>query len=206
MPPRPEIDAATRAALDACRAAGLTVLNQAVLLRGINDTVAALEALVLALFEAGVLPYYVHLLDPVAGAAHFDTAPDQARALEAGLRARLPGYLVPRFVREVAGAPSKLPLAESTGIKVPRAGTLWFRADRLHLPGRVRARACPTASARFFTSRSRLQPFDPLETARQLIHGARSPMYALVGGLEREVDCRHRGANRPRARVRSSPA
>jgi L-lysine 2,3-aminomutase len=57
-----------------------------------------------------VLPYYLHQLDRVAGAAHFEVGDGEARALATGLRARLPGYLVPRLVREVAGAHSKLPL------------------------------------------------------------------------------------------------
>jgi len=95
------------AALAALRDCGTTLLNQSVLLRGVNDSTAALEALSLALFEAGVLPYYLHLLDPVRGAAHFDVPAAEAQALHADLTARLPGYLVPRLVREVAGAPAK---------------------------------------------------------------------------------------------------
>jgi len=95
------------AALAALRDCGTTLLNQSVLLRGVNDSTAALEALSLALFEAGVLPYYLHLLDPVRGAAHFDVPAAEAQALHAALAARLPGYLVPRLVREVAGAPAK---------------------------------------------------------------------------------------------------
>jgi EF-P beta-lysylation protein EpmB len=94
-------------ALAALRDCGTTLLNQSVLLRGVNDSTAALEALSLALFEAGVLPYYLHLLDPVRGAAHFDVPVAEAQALHAALTARLPGYLVPRLVREVAGAPAK---------------------------------------------------------------------------------------------------
>jgi L-lysine 2,3-aminomutase len=72
--------------------------------------VAAQAALSEALFAAGVLPYYLHALDPVAGAAHFAVQDAAARTLHAALRARLPGYLVPRLVREVPGAPAKLPL------------------------------------------------------------------------------------------------
>ncbi|MBZ2190268.1 EF-P beta-lysylation protein EpmB [Alcanivorax sp. JB21] len=89
---------------------GVTVLNQAVLLRGVNDTLPAQEALSLALFQHGILPYYLHQLDRVAGAAHFSVSDDQARALHRALRHRLPGYLVPRLVREVAGDLSKTPL------------------------------------------------------------------------------------------------
>ncbi len=106
-----EIDVAVRAALARLRAAGVTLLNQSVLLRGVNDDVATLAQLSQALFDAGVLPYYLHLLDKVRGAAHFDVAESGARQLHAQLRAGLPGYLVPRLVREVAGAPNKVWLA-----------------------------------------------------------------------------------------------
>ncbi len=96
-----------RAALVALQASGTTLLNQSVLLRGVNDSVAALEDLSVALFESGVLPYYLHVLDPVRGAAHFDVPENEARDLHSALTARLPGYLVPRLVREVAGAAAK---------------------------------------------------------------------------------------------------
>lgn len=102
-----EIDDAVRAAIADLRAAGTTVLNQTVLLRGINDRVTDLVALSEALFEAGALPYYLHLLDRVAGAAHFDTPAHTAQRLVAQVAAHLPGYLVPRLVREEPGAPAK---------------------------------------------------------------------------------------------------
>ena len=105
-----EIDADVAAALASLRAAGATVLNQAVLLRGVNDEAGALAALSERLFAAGTLPYYLHQLDRVAGAAHFEVADDTARALHSALQSRLPGYLVPRLVREVPGAPAKTPL------------------------------------------------------------------------------------------------
>jgi EF-P beta-lysylation protein EpmB len=105
-----EIDAPVAAALAALRGTGATLLNQSVLLRGVNDDAATLAALSERLFEAGVLPYYLHQLDRVAGTAHFEVAEDRARSLHAKLAARLPGYLVPRLVRETAGAPAKLPL------------------------------------------------------------------------------------------------
>jgi EF-P beta-lysylation protein EpmB len=105
-----EIDAPVAQALAALRGTGATLLNQAVLLRGVNDDVSTLAALSERLFEAGVLPYYLHQLDRVAGTAHFEVPEDRARALHADVSARLPGYLVPRLVREVAGAPAKLPL------------------------------------------------------------------------------------------------
>jgi L-lysine 2,3-aminomutase len=107
-----ELDAAVGGALERLAAAGVTLLNQAVLLRGVNDSVEVLAALSEALFEARVLPYYVHLLDRVQGAAHFEVEEPRARTLETELRARLPGYLMPRFVREIAGAPFKTPLAD----------------------------------------------------------------------------------------------
>ncbi|MEP6484272.1 MAG: EF-P beta-lysylation protein EpmB [Rudaea sp.] len=106
-----EIDASVKTALKRLRDAGAHLLNQSVLLRGINDGVDALAELSERLFEVGVLPYYLHQLDRVAGTAHFDV--DDARALELmdGLRGRLSGYLVPRLVREIAGESSKIPVA-----------------------------------------------------------------------------------------------
>lgn len=105
-----EFDPGVDAAVQALRACGATVLNQAVLLRGVNDDVDSLCALSERSFQAGVIPYYLHQLDRVAGAAHFEISDDRARQLHAGLLASLPGYLVPRLVREVAGDTSKRPL------------------------------------------------------------------------------------------------
>lgn len=105
-----EIDADVAKACRRLAACGATLLNQAVLLAGINDDVDALAALSERLFEAGVLPYYLHQLDRVRGTAHFEVADERACALVDALRERLPGYLVPRLVREVAGAASKLPV------------------------------------------------------------------------------------------------
>ncbi len=101
------------AVITACRQlrdAGITVLNQSVLLRGVNDRVEVLEQLSTALFTAGVLPYYLHVLDRVAGAAHFLVDDPAARELHTALAARLPGYLVPRLVREEPGQAGKSPL------------------------------------------------------------------------------------------------
>jgi EF-P beta-lysylation protein EpmB len=108
-----EIDDSVRAAMARLRAAGATLLNQSVLLAGINDSLEALERLSRALWSAQVLPYYLHLLDRVRGAAHFEVTEAQARALMAALAARLPGYLLPRLVRETAGAPAKTVLASA---------------------------------------------------------------------------------------------
>ena len=105
-----EIDASVDAACAALREAGATLLNQTVLLRSVNDDADTLAALSERLFDAGVLPYYLHQLDRVAGAAHFEVDDGRALALHEALRERLPGYLVPRLVREVAGAACKLPL------------------------------------------------------------------------------------------------
>lgn len=109
-----EFDESVARALADLRTAGLTVLNQAVLLRGINDTVEDQVELAEAGFAAGALPYYLHQLDRVVGAAHFEVPDADALAIESALRKRLPGYLVPRLVREVAGAASKLPLSIAT--------------------------------------------------------------------------------------------
>ena len=111
-----EIDASVAAALAALRSRNITLLNQAVLLAGINDSVEAQLALCQRLFATGTLPYYLHLLDKVQGAAHFSVAESTAQTLLARLSARLPGYLVPKLVREVAGAEAK------TGV-APQAGT-----------------------------------------------------------------------------------
>lgn len=92
------------------RDAGVTVLNQSVLLAGINDDAGVLAELSERLFHAGVLPYYLHALDHVAGAGHFLVDDQRARTLHAALAARLPGYLVPRLVREEPGQPGKTPL------------------------------------------------------------------------------------------------
>ncbi len=104
-----EIDAEVRAALEALGTVA-TLLNQSVLLAGVNDGVDVLEGLSLDLFAAGVLPYYLHALDRVRGAAHFEVPRERALILMEGLRARLPGYLVPRLVEEIAAARSKAPV------------------------------------------------------------------------------------------------
>jgi EF-P beta-lysylation protein EpmB len=106
-----ELDASVAAALQRLSRGGVTLLNQAVLLARVNDSAEALSALSETLFAAGVLPYYLHLLDKVQGAAHFEVPAARAKALLAEITATLPGYLVPKLVREVAGAPSKLALA-----------------------------------------------------------------------------------------------
>jgi EF-P beta-lysylation protein EpmB len=102
-----EIDASVREACAQLRAVGALLLNQSVLLQGVNATVPALEALSHSLFEAGILPYYLHLLDRVQGTTHFDLPESTAISLLEELASRLPGYLVPRLVREIRGAKAK---------------------------------------------------------------------------------------------------
>lgn len=106
-----EIDAAVGGALGRLIDAGVPVLNQAVLLRGVNDRIDALAELCERLADLRVMPYYLHQLDPVAGAAHFEVPEPVGIRLIEQLRARLPGYAVPRYVRETPGAISKEVLA-----------------------------------------------------------------------------------------------
>lgn len=103
-----EIDSSVAAALAKLIDAGVPVLNQAVLLAGINDDADTLAALCQKLIDLRVLPYYLHQLDRVRGAAHFEVSPEKGLALIEQLRERLPGYAVPRYVREEPGAKSKL--------------------------------------------------------------------------------------------------
>ncbi|MCA9134127.1 MAG: EF-P beta-lysylation protein EpmB, partial [Planctomycetales bacterium] len=102
-----EIDAAVAKAVDQLRRAGATLLNQAVLLRGVNDSVAAQSELCLRLVDLQILPYYLHQLDRVQGALHFEVSDERALAIAQALPAHLPGYAVPKLVRETAGEPSK---------------------------------------------------------------------------------------------------
>lgn len=105
-----EFDGNVDRALVRLRSTGATLLNQAVLLRGVNDSVEALATLSERSHAAGVLPYYLHQLDRVEGAAHFEVDDERARELHAALASRLSGYLVPKLVREIAGDPGKRPL------------------------------------------------------------------------------------------------
>ena len=90
--------------------AGVTLLNQAVLLKGINDSAIAQIQLSEALFSADILPYYLHLLDKVEGASHFDVSSHSAKAIMAEVLEQLPGFLVPKLVREIGGKTSKTPI------------------------------------------------------------------------------------------------
>jgi EF-P beta-lysylation protein EpmB len=106
-----ELDAAVAAAVGRLRSSGAILLNQAVLLRGVNDAIDTLAGLSERLVEIGIVPYYLHLLDRVRGTAAFEVDASRARSLHAQLKARLPGYAVPRLAREVPGEPAKVWLA-----------------------------------------------------------------------------------------------
>jgi len=106
-----EIDGSVEAALRRLSGASNALLNQSVLLRGVNDSAAELCRLSRRLFAADVLPYYLHLLDKVQGTAHFEVDEASARLLIEDIEARLPGYLVPNLVRETAGGLSKVRVA-----------------------------------------------------------------------------------------------
>ena len=106
-----EIDPAVARAFGRLVDAGVPLLNQAVLLRGVNDRADVLAELCERLVDLRVMPYYLHQLDPVAGAAHFEVPIETGRTLIAALRARLPGYAVPRYVRETRGGTNKEVLA-----------------------------------------------------------------------------------------------
>ncbi|MFC3396835.1 EF-P beta-lysylation protein EpmB [Brenneria rubrifaciens] len=105
-----EIDADVIQSMARLRRAGVTLLNQSVLLRGVNDNSDTLADLSNRLFDAGILPYYLHVLDKVQGAAHFLVSDDEARSLVKSLMKKVSGYLVPRLAREIGGEDSKTPL------------------------------------------------------------------------------------------------
>jgi EF-P beta-lysylation protein EpmB len=107
---RQELDDKLSVALTKLRHAGITLLNQAVLLRGVNDNLEAQVGLSKTLFKAGILPYYLHLLDKVKGAHHFEVSEKDAQQLHQQLLLKLSGYLVPKLVREEAGKGSKTPV------------------------------------------------------------------------------------------------
>lgn len=102
-----EIDAVFCAAMDKLKVANVTLLNQSVLLKGVNDDEQILKVLSDRLFQAGILPYYLHLLDKVQGASHFLVTDDEAMAIYKRLQSLTSGYLVPKLAREIAGEPNK---------------------------------------------------------------------------------------------------
>ena len=109
-----ELDAQVIEKLDLLRAAGVHLLNQSVLLRGVNDNAATLIELSEKLFAAGVLPYYLHMLDPVSGAAHFDVEATTAMTIMKQIQHALSGYLVPKLVREIPGELAKIAVTENS--------------------------------------------------------------------------------------------
>lgn len=105
-----ELDEESQMVFGQLKYSGWTLLNQSVLLKGVNDSAETLEKLNRKLFTQGVLPYYLHQLDHANGVAHFEVSDENARALIEEIRKRLPGYLVPKLVREIAGEKSKTPV------------------------------------------------------------------------------------------------
>ena len=102
-----EIDSKVQLMVEKLKHVGINVLNQTVLLKDINDSAAALISLSEKMFDSDIMPYYLHLLDPVQGASHFDIPPEKARQLYREIQAELPGFLLPKLVREIAGETSK---------------------------------------------------------------------------------------------------
>lgn len=102
-----EVDCELAAAAKALAEVGVRLYAQTVLLAGVNDSVQRLQMLCDSLWEAGIQPYYLHMLDPVKGAAHFDVSQREAQLLYGELSARMPGYRLPRLVREMPGMPAK---------------------------------------------------------------------------------------------------
>ena len=106
-----EFDQEVVAAIAKLKSSGALLLNQSVLLAGVNDDVDVLIELSKRLLDAGVLPYYLHQLDQVVGASHFEVPVEQGKKIIAAMRASLPGYAVPRYVQELPGEPNKTVLA-----------------------------------------------------------------------------------------------
>jgi L-lysine 2,3-aminomutase len=103
-----ELNAEVANVLCSLKSIGVTLLNQSVLLKDVNDRVDCLQQLSERLFECGVLPYYLHVLDKTQGTGHFEVSERDSLILLAAMQGRLPGYLVPHLVREQAGAPHKI--------------------------------------------------------------------------------------------------
>jgi L-lysine 2,3-aminomutase len=105
-----ELSPAVGAICSDLRRHGITLLNQSVLLKGVNDAGTTLCALSEKLFEFGILPYYLHLLDHASGTGHFEVSETAAKQLLEHMQVQLPGYLVPKLVKERAGAAYKIPI------------------------------------------------------------------------------------------------
>ncbi len=102
-----ELDKSVEGALSRLKSIGVTLLNQSVLLKGVNDDCDTLASLSERLYDLGVMPYYLHLLDRVQGAAHFEVSEARAKLIYRDLHATLSGFLLPKLVREIAGQPGK---------------------------------------------------------------------------------------------------
>ncbi|CAH0542815.1 EF-P beta-lysylation protein EpmB [Vibrio marisflavi] len=105
-----EIHTELKQSMAKLKASNVTLLNQSVLLKGVNDCAIVQKSLSESLFDAGILPYYLHVLDKVQGAAHFYVSDDRAREIMAELIKEVSGYLVPKLAREIGGRESKTPL------------------------------------------------------------------------------------------------
>jgi len=98
------------AALEPLHQARIPIFNQSVLLKGVNDDANTLIALSEVIYDAGIIPYYLHLFDQVQGAAHFDVSEEKAVSIAKEMLATLPGFLMPKLVREIAGEANKTPI------------------------------------------------------------------------------------------------
>jgi KamA family protein len=110
-----ELDADVIESMQSLKKAGAAILNQSVLLKGVNDDLSTLQHLCEQLADAGIIPYYLHQLDKVQGASHFEVPEEEGIRLVQELAKRLPGYAVPSYVREIAGESSKTLLNENVG-------------------------------------------------------------------------------------------
>ena len=105
-----EIDNDFITALEPLRAARIPLFNQSVLLKDVNDNAEVLIKLSESAFDIGIMPYYLHLLDPIQGAAHFNVTEQEAIIIVNKMLATLPGFLMPKLVREIAGEANKTPI------------------------------------------------------------------------------------------------
>lgn len=105
-----EIDNSVKYATEKLRRANIPLFNQSVLLKGVNDSANILCQLSEELFDIGIQPYYLHMFDPVQGVAHFDVCETQAKIIVKEMMATLPGFLMPKLVKEIAGEANKTPI------------------------------------------------------------------------------------------------
>jgi len=105
-----EIDELFKQAVEKLRIARIPLFNQSVLLKGVNDNYEVLCRLSEDLFDHGIQPYYLHMFDPVQGVAHFDVGENRAKDIAQKMMAKLPGFLMPKLVREIAGEANKTPI------------------------------------------------------------------------------------------------